>query len=238
VQNRKRVRRRLHGLAALCLLFGACARDPQDAIGRIYAWKAQPTDRNVAKIRSYLADPDRDVRATSLHALVSLAVQDAAAISLSALGDGDGFVRATAARCLGELREASAAAPLGERLASDPDWHVRRLAAEALAAIGGAEAVAALVLALEDPVRSVRLAAVAGAGELDPEAAFDVLARIVLDDPDWEVRVQAARAIGRSKRPEALPTLEAAQKDPNEFVRAAASAALAGLPPPSSPVQE
>jgi HEAT repeat protein len=53
----------------------------------------------------------------------------------------------------------------------------------------------------------------------------DPLAGVVLDDSDWEVRAEAARRLGDSGRPEALPALEAAAADPNEFVRAAASAA-------------
>jgi len=226
VQKGKRLRFRRLGLFLICLDLAACAGDPQDRIGRIYTWKLRPTDKNVERIRACLEDPDRDVRAMALHALISLGIEDGQAISLEALRDEDGFVRATAARCLGEMGVAVAAPALAERLSSDPDWHVRKLAAESLTVLGGTEAAEALVRALEDPVRGVRLAAVSGAGELSPDAAFEILAGIVLEDPDWEVRVHAARAIGRSSRPETAATLEAARNDPNEFVRAAATAAL------------
>ena len=77
-----------------------CAGDPQDRIGRIYGWKARPTAGNLERIRSYLKDPDRDVRVTALHALTSVPVDDAAAISLNALEDEDGFVRAAASAAL------------------------------------------------------------------------------------------------------------------------------------------
>ncbi len=41
------------------------------------------------------------------------------------------------------------------------------------------------------------------------------------------MRVQAAVGLGRTGNPEVLPVLEAALEDPNEFVRAAASNAIA-----------
>lgn len=212
-------------LAAACVL-EACAPTPSSRIDRIYAWKARPTPENLERIRAYLSDPDRDVRVIALEALVSERTEDAAPRSVQALDDPDPYVRSAAARSIGELRATAAITQLVAHLAADPDPQVRRRAAESAARIGGAEAEEGLLRALEDPVREVRLAAVLGSGELDPEASYDSLARIVLEDPDWRTRVASARALGRVSRPEAAATLEAALKDPNEFVRAAAAAAL------------
>ncbi len=216
-------------LSALLALAAGCASEPQDRIARIYAWKGEPTPRNVAKIRSLLTDTDRDVRATALHALVAIAVPDAAEIAKAALSDPDGFVRAMAAKSLGSVGTRRDVAQLVELLASDPDWHARQRAVEALETLGGPDAISALNAALEDPVSGVRLAAVRALGSLDPAAAVGTLARMVLDDPEWEIRVHAVRALGLSRRTEALGALEAARDDPNEFVRATASLALKRL---------
>ena len=227
--------------SALAALFlASCGSDPEDRIERIYSWKASSTPDSLARIRGYLKDEDRDVRATALYALISAAVPDAVQLGLGALEDEDGFVRATAAKGLGELRASSTLEALASHLGSDPDWHVRQRAAESLAAMGDPGATEPLARGLEDPVREVRLAAVRGSADLDPAASMETLARIVLDDPDWEIRAEAARALGLSHRPEAAAALEAVRSDPNEFVRAAAHAALrrvrqAAAPPATSP---
>jgi HEAT repeat protein len=72
----------------------------------------------------------------------------------------------------------------------------------------------------------VRLAATRGLRELDPGFAKPELARLLLEDPQYEIRVQAARALGLTGDPEIRSLLESALEDPNEFVRAAAANAL------------
>jgi HEAT repeat protein len=173
-----------------------------------------------------LDDADRDVRATALSALVTVGVSDGQALARAGLGDADGFVRATAAKLLGDLRNESDTALLVERLAEDRDPVVRRRAAESLASIGGEAAVVGLVQGLSDPIEQVRLAAVRGVRELDPAFATADLARLVLEDPMYEIRVQAARGLGTTGDPEVLKILENALEDPNEFVRAAAANAI------------
>jgi HEAT repeat protein len=49
---------------------------------------------------------------------------------------------------------------------------------------------------------------------------------MVLEDPEWEIRVQAAAALGMTGREDVIPALEEAANDPNEFVRAAVASAL------------
>ena len=64
--------------------------------------------------------------------------------------------------------------------------------------------------------------------ETEPTVLTDVPAeaRILREDGVWEVRAQAARALGRSGDPAAVPALEDALQDENEFVRSAAANAL------------
>jgi len=172
------------------------------------------------------ADPDRDVRATALNALVGLRVDDAADLSRAGLADQDGFVRATAAKLLGDLDSDSDAERIAAMLRADSDPVVRLRAAEALTRIGGENAVEGLARGLSDPMDDVRLAATRGLRELDPGFAKPELARLLLEDPHYEIRVQAARALGLTGDPEMRPLLESALEDPNEFVRASAAHAL------------
>jgi HEAT repeat protein len=213
-------------LISLILVIPGCKEDRNERISSIYALKADPTAENVEQIRMLWADPDRDVRATALNAMVALRADDAADLARAGLEDEDGFVRATAAKLLGDLDSAPDAARLVALLRADSDPVVRLRAAEALARIGGETAVAGLAEGLSDPMEDVRLAATRGLRELDPGFAKPELARLLLEDPHYEIRVQAARALGMTGDPEMRPLLEAALEDPNEFVRSAAANAL------------
>lgn len=213
-------------LIGLVLTIPGCKEDRNERISSIYALKADPTAENVTQIREMWADPDRDVRATALNALVVLRVEDAADLARAGLEDQDGFVRATAAKLLGDLDSGADTGRLAAMLRADSDPIVRLRAAEALARIGGETAVSGLAQGLSDPIDDVRLAATRGLRELDPGFAKPELGRLLLEDPHYEIRVQAARALGMTGDPELRPLLEAALEDPNEFVRAAAANAL------------
>ena len=213
-------------LISLVLIIPGCKEDRNERISSVYALKADPTAENVEQIRVLWADPDRDVRATALNALVVLRIDDAADLARAGLEDEDGFVRATAAKLLGDLDSSPDTSRLVTMLRADSDPIVRLRAAEALARIGGETAVAGLAQGLSDPMDDVRLAATRGLRELDPGFAKPELARLLLEDPHYEIKVQAARALGLTGDPEIRPLLEAALEDPNEFVRAAAAHAL------------
>jgi len=75
-------------------------------------------------------------------------------------------------------------------------------------------------------MENVRLAAIRELRAFDPRAAKERLARLLLDDPSWEIRVQAARALGETGEADVKAALEAALEDPNEFVRGAAANSL------------
>ena len=225
-------------LAAL----SACSGDKNQQISSIYEMKANPNARNKAAIRRQLASPDRDVRATALNALVTLGVPDGHDLARQGLDDPDGFVRATAAKLLGDRADEQDTDPLVARLAEDRDPIVRKRAAEALEAIAAPAAVAGLARGLRDPIEDVRLAVVRGLRRLDPGYALAELSRLAIEDPSFEVRVQAVGALGETGSPEAWPVLEQALADENEFVRAATAhaqqvhATAASRPPLVAPV--
>jgi HEAT repeat protein len=210
----------------LCLVAVHCGTPPEERRLSIYKLKSEPTPENIDRIRASLDDPDRDVRATALHALVGLAVPDSGALALDALGDADGFVRATAAKLVGDLGDPDHVEAVRAVLSRDPDPVARQRAAESLTRLGGAGAVAALAHGLSDPMERVRLTAVRGLAKLDPASAREELARLLHEDAVWEIRAEAAHALGLTGDPDVLSDLEAASADPNEFVRSAVSNAL------------
>lgn len=215
----------------LALALAGC-RSGEDASQRIYDLSRDPTPAAIAEIRGYLDAEAPKERAAAMFKLVDLGVPDSLDLALAGLEDPDGFVRATAATLLGELRADQAVEILARHLLEDPDPVVRQRAAESLAEIGGDAATSALVRALEDPLGNVRLAAVRGVTELDPGRGFDSLLQLLAEDPDWEVRAQAAAGLGRAGNPAAAPALRTALGDRNEFVRAAAQNALRQLGDP------
>ncbi len=140
--------------------------------------------------------------------------------------------RAYAASCLGKLGpDASPAAPyLIDRL-NDPDWLVRRQAAEALGAVEDAQAVGPLIeiLADRDGEWGVRTAAARSLGQLgDPRAVETLIG--VLNDMNAHVRHMAVIALGRIGTPETLePLAAAARSDRDEATRFSAADALRQL---------
>jgi HEAT repeat protein len=217
-------------LVACAVGLAGCGGDVTGRVTSIYELKADPTEENVAKIRKLLADPDGDVRATALNALVTIDVDDAEQLALAGLEDEDPFVRATAAKLVGDVGVAANAARLADRLRNDGNPIVRQRAAEALEVLGGEVAVVGLAEGMDDPMQNVRLASVRGIRRLDPGFAPRTLERLLTSDPSWEIRVQAATALGASGDPLATPVLQAALEDRNEFVRSAAANALREIP--------
>jgi HEAT repeat protein len=215
-------------MGMVALLMG-CAKTPEERRGSIYELRRDPTPANVAKIRAMLTDPDRDIRATALNTLVGMGVPDADQLALDGLEDNDGFVRSIAAKRLGDLGNEDNAGLLAGILIDDPDPRARRTAAQALEAIGGDVAADGLARGLDDPMKDVRLAAVTGLRKVDPGRAPAALARLLLEDSSWEVRVQAAGALGLAGDTAMIHVLEAALDDESQFVRSAATAALAHL---------
>ena len=222
------VRMRCPGSAAalvVALVIAGCSSSPDERRGDIYALKRNPTPANVEQIRTFLDDDNRDVRATAMFAIVDLGAEGAREVALAGLEDPDGFVRRTAADSIAMLDDPTTVQPLTRILLGDEDPRVRRAAAETLRQIGGPDAVLALSQALEDPMKEVRLSATKGVAALDPLSSIETLSLMVVNDPDWNIRAQAASALGDSGLSEVIPVLVQAENDSNEFVRAAAAKA-------------
>jgi len=94
-------------------------------------------------------DDEPIVRATAASSVLFLPKSEAAAALLPLLNDKDEFVRREVAYALGEVGNASAAAPLEKRLQSDKSAEVRTAAAVALGKVGDPQTVDSLLAVLD-----------------------------------------------------------------------------------------
>jgi HEAT repeat protein len=92
-------------------------------------------------------------------------------------------------------------------------YTVRARAAIALGRIGAQQAVKPLLTALKDPEDDVRIGACLGLGYINDPSTFDEIANVLLDDLKIEVRQAAAKALGSTQHPDALPYLMEALRD-------------------------
>ncbi len=90
---------------------------------------------------------------------------------------------------------------------------VRSRSALALGKIGDAKAIQPLLNLLKDPEDEVRIAACLALCLFRNPSTFDDITNVLLDDPKIEVRQAAARALGNTQHPAALPYLMEALHD-------------------------
>lgn len=122
------------------------------------------------------------------------------------------LVRARAALILGQIKDPAALPALREALRSE-FFTVRAAAAAALGEIGDRESLDSLLQSMKDPEAVVRASAVLAVGAFGLPGTFKSIASLLLEDPRTEVRQAAARALGRTQNPAALPLLMEALHD-------------------------
>jgi HEAT repeat protein len=115
------------------------------------------------------------------------------------LADGDAEVRRVAARALGRIRSHAAAEALLEAVSSNRPVPPRIIAAAVLKV--GVGAHPALVATLRDGDALQRAIAAEISGLAGAASAVEVLMQALLHDPQVEVRVRSARALGRIGMP-------------------------------------
>ncbi len=93
-------------------------------------------------------------------------------------------------------------------------YTVRARAVLALAKIGEPKAIQPILKILKDPEDEVRIAACLALGLYKDPSTFDEITNILLDDLKIEVRQAAAKALGYTQHPAALPYLMEALRDP------------------------
>jgi len=135
-------------------------------------------------------------------------------------------LKPAAAQALGRLREPRAVRPIAEAMARGEVWPERAL--NAIATIGGEEAVGILTRAL-DPSSDepTRLAAANAMDFVQDEKAIRALTAAVDADPSKKVRVAAAGCLAHHGHGEYLALLQEALDDADAKVRREAAVALA-----------
>lgn len=158
---------------------------------------------------------------------------------IQALADSYEPIRAEAARWLGQIRDRRAVEPLSQLMANDSAEKVRGRAAYALAFIDselealratGAVGLDALLSALKDNERSVRLRAIWALGELKVNQAVRPLLAVLEGSGNYQEKRKAAEALGQIGDRSAVDALLLAlQFDLHEGVRSSAAEALGML---------
>jgi len=181
-----------------------------------------------------LRDPDAGVRRTAAWALGMIgedAVGSDRSPLVSLLFDHDPGVREAAAMALGLTGDTHAGIELLLERLQEPATpaDVKRLAAASLGGMEARTAVPVLMKLLADRDARVRRWAVAALGEIaDPETVVP-LSKVLTNDPDPGVRIEAAFRLGKFGGEAARPAFTAALKDANADVRRLANAALKEL---------
>jgi len=190
-------------------------------------------DEKLALLRDLLQGSDASLRSHALSILRGLRGPDAAALAVGVLQkEGPSWLRAQAASVLADIADPSAVPALLDASRSD-EWDVRAGAASALDRFGHSgplrELIAGLVEMLDHRDGGKREDAVFLLSSLQTPSTLPGLLKALGDSTNSRIREAAADALGRSRLPEAIPTLEAAAGDPEPSVREAARAAIESL---------
>ena len=157
---------------------------------------SMPADLAVARLRPMLGDQDKRVVAVVLDSFARVKAPGVESVLLEHLKNADPGVRSAAARAIGRLRPAGAAAALRDAFTASQDpalQDARQAAMEALVRYGAAEALETVKAALGDPDWAMRLRAAALLRELDPAAETVRAIRPVPGSP--VVRYEAAELV-------------------------------------------
>jgi len=177
------------------------AKQATDAMQRLPTSGAQMYQRLVRMTNSL--QPEERWRSAML--LGRLGRPEVAEALLPLLDDSHSAVRAAAAEALGRLGAQDTADKLARLFAGDSKLTVRISAARALAALESGEVVPQLVEALQ----------------YRPAVAEEE------EDPSWQLRAEAARALGAIATPEAVAAVaRQLEGEPNERARTAIAYAL------------
>lgn len=177
---------------------------------------------------SALGDRSERVRAAAVTALGEFGDPAlATAVAPLLLKDKSIFVRKSAAYTLGRLRSQAGTAALVIAL-KDKDVEVRGAAAFALGEYADAQAIEPLARALTDKSEFVRAqsARALGANGRAAVRAVPNLIRALTSDSEYEVKRQAASALGEIGDSSALPALEAARRAHDPYLSSAALTAI------------
>lgn len=138
---------------------------------------------------------DADAKWMAIRILGNLRYERAVPLLTESLSDPHHYVRANAARALGDMKAAAAAKPLTELLQKEKDGGVIQQTSLALANLGYADALPVLKTAAKHEDVQTRMWVLQAVGRLGGKREVPFLADYLLDDSASLVRMSAAEAI-------------------------------------------
>ena len=202
--------------------------DEEDRLQAIVELTSIGTEEALAATSMAIADRSEKIRAAVLTTLGMLDDPRYTALIIERLQkDKSSFVRRSAAYALGAHKSAQRDSALLSAL-KDKDGWVRAAAATGLGDHPFPGSVRDLIFALSDVHDFVRAPAARALGKNGPaaEAAITALIRLLENDPEIEVRREAATSLGLISSRSALPALEKARQSPDPFLSEAAREAI------------
>jgi HEAT repeat protein len=154
----------------------------------------------------------RDQNLLPVYQQVLARIPSASPLLIKVFSTGHPIIRARIADVLGVRKDRSAVPVLLDAMNGEY-YTVRARAAIALGRIGEPKAIDPLLAALKDKEDEVRIGACLGLGFFKDPSTFDDIANVLLDDPKIEVRQAAAKALGNTGHPAAMPYLMEALHD-------------------------
>jgi HEAT repeat protein len=155
----------------------------------------------------------RDPDLLAIYEQILARIPSASSPLIQVLETAHPILRARAADVLG-IRKDRAAVPALLSALKGEFYTVRARAAIALGRIGDGKTIEPIMLALKDSEDDVRIGACLGLGFFKEPSTFDEITNVLLDDPKIEVRQAAAKALGNTGHPAAVPLLLEALHDP------------------------
>jgi HEAT repeat protein len=154
----------------------------------------------------------RDLSLLPVYQQVLTRIPSASPLLIKVFSTAHPIIRARIADVLGVRKDGSAVPVLLDAMNGEY-YTVRARAAIALGRIGEPKALPLLLLALKDKEDEVRIGACLGLGYFKEPSTFDDIANVLLDDQKIEVRQAAAKALGNTQHPAAMPYLMEALHD-------------------------
>ena len=155
----------------------------------------------------------RDLNLLAIYEQILARIPSASPILIKTLATAHPILRARVADVFAISKDKSAVSALLDALQGEY-FTVRARAALALGKIGDTRAIQPLLKILKDPEDEVRIAGCLALGLFKDPSTFDDITNILLDDIKIEVRQAAAKALGYTQHPAALPYLMEALRDP------------------------
>ena len=144
-------------------------------------------------------DEDSSVRIRVVELLAELGGKRALPALIGALGDKDASVRKIVVKTIGKMGDKNSLIHIFKVLSDDKEWVVRAEAATVARLLGDKLAVPALISALHDESKLVRIRAAGELGEIKDCRALGELFLIWRTDENNEVREAAWKAIRKLK---------------------------------------